>query len=621
MSETNSSYHGANTDPKIARLSDDIHVSHAIADVHDWDAVGAEFRTRDGVFDIEQFSDDAEVRQRANERAEAANDGDVAAFITHLEGSMNIRGVSEVEVNRQLNNIRRKATCLASEHVSFEMTERAVDKIAELEAHLRMEYPDGLKSIASCAELIPDTTLQEMYMYPSKADKNVLTELMDNVSVHSAAGIGVHVRLLKKIYQQPDGELGLNVDDPYVKKMLDVIQKDEVVFNIAAIPERPKGTNPSDIAVFNKDVTAQATHLMGQIGLTTRDQDGKVDSPYLKSALVRLRNREVESTGRQKAVIDTFQLRNELYMTYENLARVGGPEEAKKLHDVFGIDQLWMYSPEELETLQLLANRDQATIDHLNDGDVTVVFSNAMDDHNGAIVELANYRKESGRTLRFESTHVESIYRRMIFLKGLGIKPSTLVYETHGAPGAITEGGALLWAAKPASGLREYDDQRSDRVMSDDADGLYRLVRDYMQPNRGIDSDDELIGKKQVIVSACSSDKQVLLADGSRTSFLERVARMVAYPSDKAMQNGHSKKDALQANVVFYGALQDMAEQPLENGRVGFVDQRKDGNRTVTTKRVIDELSRIDRFLGTSRKHISTHAVRTRKGVPVRRVS
>jgi hypothetical protein len=502
------------------------------------------------------------------------------------------------------------------ESVSFELAEHAVDKIAELEAKLRMRYPNGEKTIASTAEFLPAPILKELYMYPSSPHKNTVAELLSSAKPNTPTGLGVHTRVLKKIYEQPDGSVALDFNDPYVHRMAEALHRDEIIFDIASIPEIPHSSESHVVAEFNREVTLAAVQVLEKLGLAEKDADGRYDSPYLKSAFVRLRNRENMTSGRPHGAIDTNQLRAELAQTYDNLTYVGGFEAAKRLKDVFGVEQLWMYSPEELVMMQKLDEKDPITIKHLQAGDVTVVFSNAMDDHNGAIVELANYRKESGRTLRFETTNVEAIYRRMIYLNKLGIKPASLVYETHGLPGGVTDGGSVLWAAEP-----KHPIGKDDRVMRRDADGLYRLVRDFMQPNRGIDSEDELVGKKQIVVSACSSDKEAAMADGSNASFLEKIAKMVAYPSNRSIRKGIHSRRSFQNNIVLYGALQDMAEMNLENGRVGFVDHKSETQRTVTTKRTINELGLKAELFGTNRDEISTHSIRTRKGVPVRRVA
>ena len=627
MPETISTHYDVPADPHLARLALDTHDSHGGLQPHDWEEIHSTLRAREGVFDIEQFSDDTEVRQKAHERAEQSQDADVAWFIGYIDGCMNVAAVSERDLTTQIRTIRRGASCLNGDSVSFELAEHAVDKLAELEARLRMHYPNGDKTVAGSVEYLPDATLKEMYLYPSSPHKNVVAELLDSASLNTPTGLGVHARLLRKIYRQPDGNMQLSHGDMYVKRMMDKLHHNEVMFEIASLPEMPKSKERADVAEFNTDVTRATTEILHRLGVVEIDEEGRDDSAYLKSAFVRLRNRKAEHSVRPAGSVYTTQLKYELSQIYQNLKHIGGPEAAKRLKEVFGVKQLWMYSPEELRMLQRLDEKDPRAIKHLQNGDVTVVFSNAMDDHNGAIVEDANYRKRSGRTLRFEADHVPAIYRQMIYLNSLGIRPATLVYETHGAPGAVTDGGVMLWAAEPRGGIIKHEDKsKDDRVMipggnSVHGDGLYRLVRDYMQPNRGIDSDDELKGKKQLIVSACSSDKPTRFADGTNASFVEKIAQMVAYPSDRSIEKGIHSRRGYQKNVVLYGALEDMAEMRLENGRVGFVDHNSETQRTVTTKRSINEPKAADRIFGTSRQNISTHSIRTRKGVPVRRTA
>ena len=625
MAETLTTTYEVPQDPHLARLAIDLHGSYGGDADHNWDEIHASLRPQDTIYDVELDSDDPDERRRARERLEHSYDTQVAEFISFIDGCMNISAVSEAELTRQIRTIRERANCLSQEGVSFELAEHAVDKLAELEARLRMQYPDGEKSVAGSVERLPDAVIKEMYMYPSQPEKNVVAELFDSTGISTRSGIGVHARVLKKIYQQPDKTIKFSNNDPYVRRMVEKMHRNEVVFEIACIPEVPLSGEKKDIAEFNREVRRSAAEILYRLGVADKDDDGRYDSPYLQSAFVRLRNSERKDDKRPTGSIDTDQLKYELGQTYTNLRRIGGAKAANRLREQFGVDHLWMYSPEELHMMQRLDEKDPVTIEHLKAGDVTVVFSNAMDDHNGAIVEKFLYRKPSGRTLRFEANHLSSIFRQMIYLNSLGIRPASLIYDTHGAPGAITDGGVLLWAAEPRGGIITHEDKnKQDRVMIKDGnyvhgDGMYRLVRDYMQPNRGIDSDDELIGKKQLVVSACSSDKPIRYKDGSNGSFVDKIAKLIAAPSDRSVEIGVHSRREYQNDVVLYGALEDMAVVNQENGRIGFVEYDTEVHRPLTTKKIINEPKKTDRLFGVSRNKITTHTIRTRKGVPVRR--
>ncbi len=631
MSEKNQTTLHDSTDIAISDLERDLQLSHGVQPTHDWGEVSAMLRSPTDFYDDELYSVDPSIRDIAKERVKESDERDTVAFIRFVDsfvnsmnGSSSVGDITEVHFDKMLGIIRDRAKCLTSSNVSFEIVEQAVDKIAECEMKIRMLYPGDSKSISSCIESIPSDLLKELYFYPSDSDKNVVAELLSTTGTNTGPGLRTHVRLLKKIYQRQDGEVVFNKDDPYVRKFHEILRDDAVAIEIASIPEFPVSNEQQHVAEFNGEATRIAGTIMVEMGLADRDENGLFRSAYLRSALMRLRHRKKSAP---EGAIDTDQLRAELANTYRNLRRLGKPA-VERLRDTVALENLWMYDLKELRVLDGLVDHDSQTIEHLKAGDVTVVFSNVADDHNGAIAEQANYKKQSGRTLRFEAAHVENIYRQMIFLNRLGIRPATLVYESHGNPGTVTDGGRMLWAAEPEGGLEDYKKNEHEKVknrdgmLDDNADGLYRLARDYMQANRGIDSDDELVGKKQIIISACSSDQDFRQKDGTSTTFLEKVSHLVAHPSEKAVSKGkYLRRDALQNDVVFYGAANSMHEVVLENNRIGFINSDDTKSRSVTTKRTVDEPALNKKIFGTSRHTTKSHALQTRKGIPVRRAS
>lgn len=118
--------------------------------------------------------------------------------------------------------------------------------------------------------------------------------------------------------------------------------------------------------------------------------------------------------------------------------RALGASEAEILHRMCGVVNLDRYES------HLLYNQLRF-LDRLTPGhnakeppkDITVVLADAFGDFNGSSNDLyKGYDPES--TLVFEIHRPDDIARYLGLIKQMGIKPSTLVFDTHGGKGALT---------------------------------------------------------------------------------------------------------------------------------------------------------------------------------------
>jgi hypothetical protein len=211
----------------------------------------------------------------------------------------------------------------------------------------------------------------------------------------------------------------------------------------------------------------------------------------------------------------------------------------KKLTTELGVTNLDMYIPSDLETLVGLIDRDEATIEHLQRGDVSVVFFDAFGDHNGALTSsFDTYRKASGRTLMFEVAKPGDFYRRMALLKRIGIKPSTIFIAGLGTPGLTQFGQNDGNFTLATNRFVSQDFTPATRVNIDETQ-IARLASDeFMQSSRGIDDPEERIGRRTFILNSCSSDKAY---EGALPSSIETIVRMIG-----------------RLDVVGYGAASDM---------------------------------------------------------------
>ena len=206
-----------------------------------------------------------------------------------------------------------------------------------------------------------------------------------------------------------------------------------------------------------------------------------------------------------------------------------GVDRIRKITEFTGIHGLEVYTVGQLERMEALATDPEGVAKRLEQHDVNVVLNNRFGDHNGVMGNVAaDFDDDTERTLFFEITRLEDIYKRVSTLKKSGIKPSTLVLAAHSAPGQFT-----------VSDLREIGHTRHDvatiasRKLVAMANGsaklepgvkafafsmhgmkgMARLVEDYMRPSRALDDDASDIGRKKIIFQACYAASEIKQGD------------------------------------------------------------------------------------------------------------
>ena len=233
----------------------------------------------------------------------------------------------------------------------------------------------------------------------------------------------------------------------------------------------------------------------------------------------------------------------------ENVRTIGA-ETIERLHSELGIVNIDRYSPEDLQTMVKLLDKDPATIENLQNGDVMTVFSDAYGDWNGAFTHsLDNVRRDNGRSLLFEIAKPSDLYRHMIFLKQRGIKPSSLSINAHGSPGLTYFGsssvGAGFYLAAGYLGHTEDEEMNNKNVdVSLYQANLSRLFsEEFFQPSKGIDDAADWIGSTQLIINSCSSDV-------SNEEWLHSTAEVIA--AKTAKPRGDDALSVIAASDVLY---------------------------------------------------------------------
>jgi len=209
----------------------------------------------------------------------------------------------------------------------------------------------------------------------------------------------------------------------------------------------------------------------------------------------------------------------------DNLARIMttmdalSPEELQTLREFSQTYTLMDYTVEQLRLMARVARGDEAEIARLKEHDVQVVFRNRMGDSpSGALRDVPKkFDDEHARTLFFDVQSWDDIDIHRQQLKDRGIRPSKVVISMH-----ANAGFAAMYSKPPIGsttgpfqsasvGTPQYTAHRTatqgmidggQRITISETK-LADLVRDGMQPSRGIDDHHSTSGMKVVILDAC----------------------------------------------------------------------------------------------------------------------
>jgi hypothetical protein len=241
-----------------------------------------------------------------------------------------------------------------------------------------------------------------------------------------------------------------------------------------------------------------------------------------------------------------------------------GVDRLRKLSGFTGIHAFETYSTEQLTLMEDLMQNPQEVAERLANHDVTVVMVNRVGDHNGVMGNAAeNFEDGRGRTLFFEINSMGDIYRHMLQLQKLGIKPSSLVLAAHSAPGqfmvsddrepamkrrdmATIAGRALVEFVNKNGKLDPGEYAYSMHGMK----GMARLVEDLMQPSRAIDDAEEDAGRKKILFQACdaASEDESVDINESGSKFVVGMDSVVSRLGRDLAANG------VRSSIDIYGA-------------------------------------------------------------------
>lgn len=344
--------------------------------------------------------------------------------------------------------------------------------------------------LRTAIRMMPADKVEEMYF--SEEYSGDLRKVLDEAAGYQ--GTEKALLTLKNIYHA-DTLLDLAADsmassDPIVQRLLREPKATEVMIDaLTEDQEWLKKIKPEDQTRVKRDY---ADRLLGErVGLPKELRDDILFASYARTSN--------EETGE----VNSVKLRSHLKLVAQRVEELG-VERAQRLREKTGIVNLEYYTKDDLELMSVIAkdehemtDEDREIIKHLQDGDVTVVFVDAKGDHNGAFrANSSKYATESKRTLFFEINEKGDFYDHMVRLRRLRIKPSTCVISAHGSPGLIAVGNP--------NDNREwlYNDTSDSEMVA--WRGIPRFVDSFMQDSRGIDDNEEAIGRRRIVLDACS---------------------------------------------------------------------------------------------------------------------
>lgn len=330
--------------------------------------------------------------------------------------------------------------------------------------------------------------------------------------------------LLRKVYGLEDQlelkQAGEHSSDPNVEQaIVSPVFLQNVVTDYAD-RRRPKQSDES----YDKKLLAEEdkhfTQRFLQLGVGLPEAD-------CKDFAIASKGRITDQDTKQLAWGD---LSNALLATAEHAQNLG-TDTLIELREKTGIINFDIYEHDQLLRMSRLIHGDPELIHDLKQGDVTVVFTDAMGDHNGGLQGVPKqFENPSKRTLYFEVTKEADFYAYMKLLGGHNIKPSTMVVSAHGKPGSM-----VIGTDQQKFVISNIDARPYPSILYRKG-ALNRLVNEFMQDSRGIDEPEETIGRRRVVLDGCelglpgekSADNPS--APGSKEAIPETVLRLVDSP-------------------------------------------------------------------------------------------
>lgn len=514
-------------------------------------------------------------QENGGDRIQMQADADMDLLIQYMEGL-----VTDTRVHLSTETHDRLRDTLRAGHYSDETAYSVVRAINGIDDYLRYQEVEGRRTLMmSTLEDLPAAKLRKIYNVPiEEGYDNPLHLMFEKEAMDSEEALLSYAIVLEKCVG-PKALVDEQTTNPHVQALLETYDHPSHIL-LDTIPNTipaPEEYNP-----FLGDLYTKSEFLLRSAGFPQ-----EMITQYIAPAVIRHK----KETG----YVDIFAFKKEMEEMVGQSVRIG-ESNIQKLYNTFRMENIWNYTNEDIDRLLLLINKDETVIEHLRSGDVTVYLTDIRGDYNQAMtneVVKNAYAKDPDRTLRFELTRASDMYRHMIFLNRLNIYPSTLVFASHGAPGATGMGvGTDRIEFVTKRGQDGLQKENTNKQVQIDQTSIGRLVNEYMQVNKHGD----LKNQKVVVVYSCSGDAQVEVEPGRFSSVAEDVAlqagkNSVVYAGDRPLFTSIENGNPRLVDHALYKSSGNIIKKSVTNELYAVDTVTADGQPTQRVVRMpVDEL-------------------------------
>ncbi len=281
-------------------------------------------------------------------------------------------------------------------------------------------------------------------------------------------------------------------------------------------------------------------------------------------------------------------------------SRVSGNQSIVKIlghFDTFGADRIKIitqatniyglegYSTGQLQRMERFAIDPKALARDLEKRDVKLVVINRSGDDGDVLKTVAEVvegdeavkgDEHVGTALFFEINNLSDIFRPWIKLRKVGIKPSTLWFAAHSAPGQFIVSDRRSMASRKRDiaavatrALIKHANKSDEIIEANDygyslhgMKGFARLVDEYMRPSRGIDDPADAVGRKRIVFQACHMGSKVNVRDIDATGKRVTIGKesVITQVAKDLLQEG------VASNVDIFGAPGGIQMHATERG-------------------------------------------------------
>ena len=300
--------------------------------------------------------------------------------------------------------------------------------------------------------------------------------------------------------------------------------RDDVSFLSAALPEMPPLNHPEATELFNQQMREMMTDVCVSLF-----PDAEFARRYAQDMA---RSFEPRLWSKKDAIGYAAYENSDDYKTMQviinRLVRTVnkyGPERFMKIADTFDLGAIDVFSPRDIEILDILERGDKDKIEIMQQQDVMLVMFDAYGDHNGAmknIAEQLNVRDARHERILIPWRHLEDFHETLAMLRRYGIKPSTIVIANHGDPGVMSfnKGAESFQIVSDMSVARTELGVHHPYDMS--YSQMATIARHFMSlPRHGRS---QRTPRKRFVLASCASDSA---PENGATSIAEKGVRLV----------------------------------------------------------------------------------------------